>query len=193
MATRFAGFIASWDVLGCTHHETVSQAMSHPKHVVVGGLCLPLDVEALKSLPVEPGGVMTFDFAFRSIRFAVRYEEGPDGGSLRLVGDLGPMPFTAESPAARAGLAAIVLEAADLLGPSFRQAEGRILLGREITIDRPATASKLIAAVAGILVPAIPYLDLIAVYIRPPLALSAPGERALRPEWRRNKAKAGAR
>lgn len=193
MANRFPGFIASWDVLGCPYHETVSQAMSHPKHVVVGGLCLPLDVEALTSLPVEPGGVMTFDFVFRSIRFAVRYEEGQENGSLRLAGDLGPMPFTAESPAARAGLATIVLEAADLLGPSFRLAGGRILLGREFTIDRPVTACKLIAAVASMLVPAIPYLDLIAVYIRPPLAPAAPGERALRPEWRRTKAKAGAR
>lgn len=161
------------------------RAMSDPKHIVVGGLCLPMDVEALESLPVNPGGVMKFDFVFRFIRFAARYEETTEGGHVKLVGDVGPLPFTAEAPAARAGLAQIVLEASDVLGPSFRFTQGRIVLGRDFAIERPVTASKLIGTVATFLVPAIPYLDLIALYIRPPLAPAKPGEPALRPEWRR--------
>lgn len=166
--------------------------MPDPKHVVIGGLSVPLDVEALESLPVNPGGLIQFDFSHRHILFAIRYQEQETDGLLRIVGDAGPLPFSAEAPAARAGLVQIMLEANDVLGHRFRLADGRILLGAEMIIDRPVTATKLIGAVAQVLVPAIPYLDLIAVYIRPPLAPAAPGQPALRPEWKR-KALAGKR
>lgn len=159
--------------------------MPQPNHVVVGGLCLPLDVEALESLPVNPGGVIRFDFSYRNIRFAIRYDELDHGGLVKVVGDTGPMPFSAEAPAARAGLSQIMLAANDHLGPRFRLAAGRILLGNEITVERPVTATKLIGAVASLLVPATPYLDLIAIYLRPPLEPAKPREPALRPEWRR--------
>lgn len=166
--------------------------MSHPERVVTGGLGPPLDVEALEALPVDAGGLIQFDFAFRSIRFVARYQEHPaeggSGGRLKLAGDVGPVPFTAEAPAARAGLAQIVLDAADLLGPSFRFIDGRIVLANQFDIEHPVTASKLISVAARFLVPAIPYLDLIAVYLRPPLAPHQPGEAALRPEWRRKAA-----
>lgn len=155
-----------------------------PKHLVVGGFCLPLDIEALESLPVNPGGVFQFDFVFHDIRFALRYEEHEEHGSLRMVGDVGPMPFSAESPAARAGLNQIAAAANQVLAARFRITLGRVVLGMEETVERPLTATKLIAQVAAVLVPAIPYLDLIAVYIRPPLAPARRGEPALRKEWR---------
>lgn len=159
--------------------------MPDRNHVVVGGLCLPLDVEHLESLPVDPGGVIRFDFAYRHIRFAVRYDEHQAGGVVKVVGDAGPMPFTAESPAARAGLNQIMAAANDLLPARFHLSAGRILLGGETAVDRPATAAKLITAVATLVVPAVPYLDLVAIYVRPPLDPTKPGEAALRPEWRR--------
>lgn len=159
--------------------------MPDPKHVVIGGLCLPLDVETLESLPVNPAGLIQFDFSYRSIRFAVRYAEREADGQIKIVGDAGPLPFSAEAPAARAGLVQIMLEANDVLGPRFRLADGRILLGAEMIIAPPMTATKLIGVVASVVLPAIPYLDLIAVYIRPPLAPAAPGVPALRPEWKR--------
>ncbi len=167
--------------------------MPDRKHVVIGGLCLPLDVEALESLPVDPGGLIQFDFAYQNIRFAVRYAEGETDGILKIVGDVGPLPFSAEAPAARAGLVQIVLAANDVLESRFRLVDGRILLGAETNIDRPVTATKLIAAVAAALITAQPYLDLISVYIRPPLAAAAPGEAALRPEWRRKPIASGKR
>ena len=46
------------------------------------------------------------------------------------------------------------------------------------------TVTNPIAAVAAALIPAVPYLDLIAVYIRPPMAPARRGEPALRREWR---------
>ncbi|MBR9971257.1 hypothetical protein [Magnetospirillum sulfuroxidans] len=159
--------------------------MSDPKHLIIGGMCLPLDIEALEALPINPGGVFQFDFTFHDIRFAIRYEEAEEHGALRIVGDVGPMPFSAESPVARAGLNQIMRRANDVLSPSFRVALGRMVLGTEMAIERPVTATKLIATVAAQLIPATPYLDLIALYIRPPMAPAKKGDAALRPEWRK--------
>jgi hypothetical protein len=162
--------------------------MSEIKHVVIGGMCLPLDVEALESLPINPGGVIQFTFLFANISFAARYDEGERGGRLRLVGDVGPLPYSAESPEARAGLAQIIRAANDVLGPCFRTAQGRILLGADEQIAHPVTAVSLISRVAASLIPATPYLDLISVYVRPPLEKARPGTSAVRPEWRRRRA-----
>lgn len=149
-----------------------------PKHLIVGGMCLPLDMEALEALPINPGGVFQFDFTFHDIRFAIRYEEKDEHGQLRVVGDVGPMPFSA-------GLNQIMRAGNDALQSRFRVAQGRVLLGTEVDIDRPVTATKLISAVAMLIIPATPYLDLIALYLRPPMAPAKPGLPALRPEWRR--------
>lgn len=159
--------------------------MPETKKVTMGGIALPLDIDGMETLPVPAGGVIQFDFSYRHVRFACRYQDGGVGGTLRLAGDVGPLPFTAESPAARAGLGQIVVEANDVLGPTFRFSQGRILLVAGEPVARPLTATHMVAAAATILIPATPYLDLIAVYVRPPLAPARPGESALRPEWRR--------
>lgn len=163
--------------------------MSEATRLNLGGTLLPLDIEALEALPVTAGGTMQFDFCYRNIRFAARYQESDEGGMLKLVGDVGPLPFTAESPAARAGLGHIVVHANDLLGSMFRFADSRIVLSTKAEVAKPLTATNVISAVSSVLIPATPYLDLIAVYIRPPLATARPGESALRPEWRKGRAK----
>lgn len=161
--------------------------MAEVKKLSLGGFALPLDIESLENLPVPPGGIIQFDFSYRDIRFTCRYQEddGGGGGTLRLAGDVGPLPFTAESPAARAGLGQIVIEANDVLGPTFRFSQGRILLLAGEPVAPPLTATHVVSAAAATLIPAAPYLDLIAVYVRPPLAPARPGESALRAEWRR--------
>ena len=158
--------------------------MPDPKHLIIGGMCLPLDIEALESLPINPGGVFQFDFVFHHIRFAIRYEEHDSHGRLRVVGDVGPLPYSAESPAARSGLNQIMSRANEVLGAQFRLNQGRIVLGSEAEIERPVTATKMIATVAAALIPSVPYLDLMAVYIRPPQAPAKRGEPVLRPQWR---------
>ena len=162
----------------------MTEPSSSPKHLIVGGFSLPLDIETLEALPVNPAGVFQFDFTFHDIRFAIRYEEQDDHGALRIVGDVGPMPFSAESPAARAGLNQIIRAANDVLNARFRVAQGRVVLGVEQQVAHPVSVTKLIATVAADLIPALPYLDLIAVYIRPPMAPAKRNEPALRREWR---------
>lgn len=159
--------------------------MPEAKKVTLGGIEMPLDIEALESIPVAADGSIQFDFSYRQIRFTCRYSGGQEAGSLKLAGDVGPLPFTAESPAARSGLSYIVIDANDLLGPTFRFSQGRILLMGSQPVEPPVTAIHILTATARILIPATPYLDLISVYVRPPLAPARPGETAVRPEWRR--------
>ncbi len=164
--------------------------MPDAKMLTLGGIALPMDIEAMETLPMAPGGTIQFDFAYRDVRFAVRYREADGIGTLILAGDLGPLPFTAESPAARAGIGHVVVHANDALGPTFCFRNNRIEMHVEgVPVAHPVTATNIIAAIAAVLVPATPYLDLIAVYIRPPLAPARPGDSALRPEWRRGRKK----
>lgn len=167
--------------------------MSKSNAFSLGGMALPLDIDAVleeaEAPPLSLGdGPVAFDFGFRFVRFAGRLEQGGSSAQLKLVGDLGPMPFSAESPAARAGLARIVDAGNAVLGlGSFRINQGRILLGGEIAVAAPVSAVRLISAVTRFLAPAIPYMELVAMYVRPPLAPARPGESAVRPEWRRAK------
>lgn len=172
--------------------------MTNQHRFVLGGKPLPLDLHTIVAdndgRPLSVGdGKLLFDFTFRFVRFAGRYDEEAGSAAMKLVGDVGPMPFSAESPAARAGLATIVTRANEALGgPAFKVTQGRIMLGGELKVVPPVTATSLVATVAAFLIPAIPYLELIALYVRPPAAPAKPGEPALRPEWRR-RSNAGAR
>ena len=168
--------------------------MSKSNVFSLGGMSLPLDIDAVleeaEAQPLSTGdGPVAFDFGFRFVRFAARLEQTGAVAQLKLVGDMGPMPFSAESPAARSGLAAIVESGNSVLGGgTFRIAQGRILLGGETNVAMPVSAVGLVSAVTRFLAPAIPYMELIAMYIRPPLVPSRPGESAVRPEWRKSKA-----
>ncbi len=167
--------------------------MTKPKMFTLGGKSLPIDLQTVltgddgQPLSVVDGNIQ-FDFGFRDIRFVGRVDEGGGRAHLKLEGDLGPMPFSAESPAARNGLARIVEAANDHLQEQvFRVAQGRILLGRDLDIPVPVSATGLIGAVTRFLLPTLSYLELIAMYITPPLASRKPGESAVRREWRKSR------
>jgi hypothetical protein len=158
-----------------------------------GRRSLPLDIDAIvddeaMSLAQAP---IQFDFAYRGIRFACRCEQQDGGAMLKLVGDAGAMPFSAESSEARMAVQAIVEHANGTLaaapGPAIRLTHGRILLGTERLLPMPITAVSLVAAIARFVVPALPYLTLLAEVVRPPLQPAKPGESALQPGWRRLK------
>lgn len=171
--------------------------MSKTSRFSLGGKTLPIDVHSawvdVEGLPIDVGGPVLFEFSYHDVRFAGRYEEDSGQAHLKLVGDAGPLPFTAEAPAARAGLARIVEAANDVLalkgqGPAFRITHGRIMLGRDLPVVTPVTATGLVATIAAFLIPATPYLDLMSVYVRPPLAPAKAGESAVRPEFRLRRA-----
>lgn len=165
--------------------------MSDPIRLTFGTRSIPLGIGAIvdddaMSLALAP---IQFDFAYCGVRFACRCEQHADGAVLKLVGDAGAMPFTAESPSARTAVQSIVDHANGTLpgtpGPALRLTQGRILLGTEHQLPSPITAVALVAAIARFLVPALPYLGLLAEVVRPPLQPAKRGESALQPGWRR--------
>lgn len=167
--------------------------MSRMMSLGSGKWALPLDPELVlrdgggNALPLNDGTTQ-FEFGYRDIRFVGRLEVGGGTVSLRVVGDLGPMPFSAESIPARSGLTRICAVANEELGGThLRVVQGRILLGAETPLDPPPTATGLLTTLARFLLPARPYLDLIAIYLRPPLAPAPPGEPVLQPTWRRRR------
>ena len=125
--------------------------MSKSNGFSLGGITLPLDIDAVlegaEAPPLSLGDVpVAFDFGFRFVRMAAKLEQSGSSAQLKLVGDMGPMPFSAESPAARAGLARIVDSGNSVLGNgTFRIAQGRILLGGEVRLParfRPSAWSR---------------------------------------------------
>lgn len=149
--------------------------MSTSTRLSLGDADLP-DIDALEALP-STGGVSVFDFTYRGIRFAARCEDAGEGKArLKLVGDIGPVPFSAEAPVARLGMSHIMMHANNLLGQRFKMAD-RLLFGAEADIATPVTATTLVTGAVGVLVPAAPYFDLFAVYLEPGIGI--------RPEWRR--------
>jgi hypothetical protein len=165
--------------------------MSNTKTFSLGGQELPIDLQAVlgsddgKPLSIGNGNVQ-FDFGFRGVRMAGDLTQTAEQASLKLVGDLGPMPFSGESRAARAGLTRIVEAANDHLGPGyFKVVHGRILMGADhIAVPAPVTATGLITAVARLLLPLQPYMELVGYYVAPPLVPRRAGQSAVRPEWR---------
>jgi len=100
---------------------------------------------------------------------------------------IGALPVTLEVWALSVALGAIIDAANSVLGPVFKTGRGRILLDHACTLPRPLTATVMVAAAAIFLIPARPYLELIAEVVRPPLAPAKPGESAVRPAWRRQR------
>lgn len=135
----------------------------------------------MESLPLGPDGAIQFDFDYRHIRFRVRWDE--ESERFRLAGDVATLPYSAQAPAARAGMAQVVFEANDALGMCFRMMGNHILIGRDIEVPRPLTATKAIAAVGTLVIPLIPYLELLGCYVRMPLERKG-NEPMLRAEWR---------
>jgi hypothetical protein len=165
--------------------------MSNPKHILVAGRALPLDLSTLFdyeeggeafALPLVP---VRFDFSYMDVPFICFCEEKESvAPRLLLSGDIGPLPYSAESRDGRIAIQTILDVANDALGDRFRLANGRIQMEVERTLPQPLTATALVGGIAEVLIPARPYLGLVAEVVRPPLQSPVPGEGAVRPGWR---------
>lgn len=150
--------------------------MPNSKRFFLGGIELPLDIDTVEALPAS-GGVMEFDFSYRDVSFAAKCIETDGSAVITVVGNVGRLPYSAEAPAARSGLSHIIMHANGLLGRIFRLTGERIMLHGEAAVQTPVSATHLLSAIAGLLIPVSPYLDLAAVYFEP-------GGERLKPEWR---------
>jgi len=160
---------------------------THQFNLMLGDRRLPVDIH---SLAVDSNGdvvgvgkqTFNFGFAYQSIPFAARYVETGALAHIDLVGQVGLLPFTAESPEARRAVSRILDAANSHLGPVFRLDDGRIELFGAAEVAAPVTAVGLVSALARFVLRVKPYIDCIDLYLEP----SAEGMgRRLRPSYRR--------
>jgi hypothetical protein len=156
---------------------------SSSSNLILGEIKLPFD---------EGGGTekierrdFNFRFSYRQIPFAAQYRAERDPSKIDIVGDIGPMPFSAESALARIELQTVLDAANAHLGEIFRIIEGRIQIVGEAMVTPPVTAVGLITAITHFLLKRRPYLETIEVFLLPPGDVKASGEASLRPGWRR--------
>lgn len=146
--------------------------MENSFQFVLGRQVLPLDIHAIAAdaeghlLKVSWEGPVRFRFDYGGwLVEAVLTEDGTT--RLELSADLGAMPFTAEARTERASLQAIVDSGNGHLGGIFTVTrDRRIRLTVAGGVDGPLTAVGLVATVTRLLLPATPYLDLLAVFLR---------------------------
>ena len=119
------------------------------------------DRRLTRLVPTPP---INFRFEWQGIPFAARVAVTDDGAArLRLVGDLGPVPYSAENARGRNRLMSLV-GWRDVANP-YRFAMDRRqhlnLLG-DAEVDAPLTGAAIIATAAKLLLRAGPHLDLAA-------------------------------
>lgn len=112
---------------------------------------------------VLTAGPIDFNFVYKGIPFAAGYGVTPQGAFLTIVGEVGILPYSAQSATSRRTLLAIMEAANAAIGRRFRvNAASRIEIRSTITLDQPINAVNLIVAAAQVLLPALPYLECIA-------------------------------
>ncbi|HLN25938.1 MAG TPA: hypothetical protein VK558_18360 [Patescibacteria group bacterium] len=163
----------------------------HQFNLMLGDRRLPVDIHALA---VDSDGdvvglgrqTFTFGFAYQSISYAAHYVEAGDLAHIDLVGQVGLLPFTAESLEARLAVSRILDAANSHLGPIFRLEDGRIELFGAAEVVVPVTAVGLVSALAAFLLRVKPYVDCIDIYLGPSAEGGEAGPRRLRPAYRRS-------
>jgi hypothetical protein len=160
----------------------------HQFNLMLGDRRLPVDIHALavdSDGDVVGVGKQTFNFGFsyQSVSFAAHYLEQGALAHIDLVGQIGPLPFTAESPEARIAVNQILDAANTHLGPIFRIDDGRIELFGAAEVVTPVTAVGLVTAMSTFLLRVKPYIDCIDIYLEPAFE---GGPRKVRPAYRRS-------
>lgn len=159
--------------------------------LIIGDRRLPLDIH---SLAVDEQGTMvgaerrnfTFRFSYRQILLSAQFCDGGDAARIDLSGDVGPMPYSAESALARAELQSVLDAANGDLGDVFRVVNNRILLVGRLHVANPVTAVGLVHGIVTFLLPVKPYLETVDVFLAPAGEGATGTERSLRPAWRRD-------
>ena len=105
---------------------------------------------------------MRFGFTFRHHPFAVMVHQGVNGGLLSLCGEIGYLPFSAQSAFARSSIRQLIDRANDLRHGRFvLQKDHKILLHSEIAIRGSFNRPEILAAACRGIFDALPYLELI--------------------------------
>lgn len=140
---------------------------SQPAPLEVGSFDIGSDGTVARRSEGQP---IQFSFVHRGVLVAVTVEEVGGVRRVRLFGNLGLLPYSAESRERRAGALQVLQAAAQTLNGRFRvTSDQKILLTCEADLpsDLVLTPPNLLARVTAMLVAAKPYLDLLTLYVTP--------------------------
>jgi hypothetical protein len=129
-------------------------------------LAPPIDLDRFgASFGLGPGrsdGPLCFRFCFKEVPFTGRIEQRPDGAALTLTGDLGTLPFSAESPRRRRRLRMVLAAARRAPGMRWEiTGDHHISVAGETLLALPLTPVAVIAAATGLLLRSRLFLELI--------------------------------
>jgi hypothetical protein len=160
--------------------------MQHSSNLVLGELTLPF--EERNGVDKAERRNFNFRFSYRQIPFSAHFRADDETSKLDVEGDIGPMPFSAESALARIELQTVLDAANAHLGEVFQVHDGRIRIVGAMPVTPPVTAVGLVTAITLFLLKRRPYLETIEVFLLPPGEAKQSGE-SLRPGWRRTNVK----
>ncbi|HKW54083.1 MAG TPA: hypothetical protein VJO12_10340 [Stellaceae bacterium] len=131
----------------------------------LSGVALPFEIDrgfAPGDVGARPNGVLTFCFGFQDVPFQARSERRDGRPWLKLVGDLGSLPFSIENPRRRRRLLKVLhgAQAGTTLQWEVDQDHRMRVIG-EIELGLPLTPMAVIAGAATLLVHCRPYIDLV--------------------------------
>ena len=134
----------------------------------LAGQQLPIDIPSVEistdGTPKarDPESQFAFSFVSFGIRFEATVERENEAHFLRVVGNLGPVPYRAEAPLLRSEILTIIRANAEYDVPIFLiNALHQLLVRVAVPVNPPLTAGTLIGAAVQALVIARPYLELI--------------------------------
>ena len=110
---------------------------------------------------VTPAPPIDFRFVWHHMGYVARVDKTDKGLRLRLVGDLGPVPFSAESPEARGRLLELARWSTRSAGCRFAVSpRHRLNLLGELPVAEPLTGASILSAAVRFLVDVKPYVAL---------------------------------
>ncbi|MBI4969176.1 MAG: hypothetical protein HZC25_13755 [Rhodospirillales bacterium] len=122
----------------------------------------------------ERQGPVRFQFDYKGMTFDGVLDDRPDSAQLTLSLDFGPLPFSAKSPQARFNLARVMEVAKEKVGSDLSLSKDEeILFSRTVNLEPPVSAASLVTAIATAILPAEPFLELVAT-LMPKKALRTP-------------------
>ncbi|WP_119167846.1 hypothetical protein [Algihabitans albus] len=137
-------------------HEAVRLASESKLPLELGSIEISEDGRVV---PSAPGHTLTFSFFYKGLPFAG--EVGPESGdSVRLVGEFGKMPFTAELPKGRHAIRQVIADSQRSQRTRFFVTrEQDLRLAMEAVPPQPRTPVSIVAAVTALIVEALPGIE----------------------------------
>lgn len=130
----------------------------------LGCFQLPIELDHVRAFGRDRSRAdgLCFRFGFREIPFKCEAERQEGQLYLNLTGDLGALPYTAESANQRRSIQTILSAAGERSGLQWTVSpQQQIEVKGALTLDRPLTGSALVTGAVTLLLRAQPYLDLL--------------------------------